>query len=437
MRIFMLPTANRLLSFLFFLVDYQVFFSVLYAHAGAGQRLKAALCCAVIYFLTFGFTVRHFLFLILITHAVITLLCAWLLNLQTGVPTPHALYLAVAFIICRGTWNAQMLRSLFPFIPPVNVTLPTELFSLCFLLLAKRFLVRFEPDFAPAWKEVFSELFPACAMFTARIAIYHYCYYLEGSMTAGASRVFSWIGTFLALATICSLAANEVLFSYNQSRRQLALAQAQLKRQYEAFSERRRNDEQLKRLHHDMANHLSILREMKNPDEIRQYIGSLDQHAAALEECDTGNETLNLLLLQKSEACRKSGLSLEAAILAPREACLTPMEICTLFANCIDNAMEAASDARVADKTIRVSGSVQHGCWVVRFENAYAHALQYAENRIASSKGDPLHGYGLQNVRAVLDQHGGTLSIHPKDGRFVLTFMIPVSQLSVENAQLP
>ena len=107
---------------------------------------------------------------------------------------------------------------------------------------------------------------------------------------------------------------------------------------------------------------------------------------------------------------------------------LTSMELCVLFANCLDNAMESAADPAVTDKVIRVNGGEHHGCLVVRFENACARSLQLKDGQLPTSKKSGVHGYGLKNIRTVLERHDGTLSLQPQRGRFVLTWLLPLDQ---------
>ena len=118
----------------------------------------------------------------------------------------------------------------------------------------------------------------------------------------------------------------------------------------------------------------------------------------------------------------------EAAVHMPEGHGLTSMELCVLFANCLDNAMESAADPAVTDKVIRVNGGEHHGCLVVRFENACARSLQLKDGQLPTSKKSGVHGYGLKNIRTVLERHDGTLSLQPQRGRFVLTWLLPLDQ---------
>lgn len=56
-----------------------------------------------------------------------------------------------------------------------------------------------------------------------------------------------------------------------------------------------------------------------------------------------------------------------------------------------------------------------------------------------STKKGPGHGFGLRNVKRVIERYDGTLNINTNDNLFTVTWMIPKrenAQLSLENAQL-
>lgn len=165
---------------------------------------------------------------------------------------------------------------------------------------------------------------------------------------------------------------------------------------------------------------------MTRSADAEEYIAALTRETeTALQGVSTGNSTLDLILRQKAEQCTARGLHLEAAVHMPEGHGLTSMELCVLFANCLDNAMESAADPAVTDKVIRVNGGEHHGCLVVRFENACARSLQLKDGQLPTSKKSGVHGYGLKNIRTVLERHDGTLSLQPQRGRFVLTWLLP------------
>ena len=103
------------------------------------------------------------------------------------------------------------------------------------------------------------------------------------------------------------------------------------------------------------------------------------------------------------------------------------MEICTLFGNCLYNAIEAVSDLPVKNRDIRISGGEVNQNIVINISNPFAHPLQQQENRFATTKKDKAHhGYGLLNVCHVVESHDGTLTFQTENACFRVCWMIPI-----------
>lgn len=354
-----------------------------------------------------------------------------LMRLECRLDWSYAVFLGTSFVLYRGVWNAQLSALLLPWLEE-NALLRNavnQIVSLLLLYALQKWVVRMDRTRTVNRYELFVSLFPACVMFTVRIAIYHYCFYLEAVLAARGVQVFVLLGGLLGISTLVTLGASEMYFSYIHTQEELQLAEQQLQQQYRLFQEQRTRDEQLKGVYHDMANHLGVLRGMTRSADAEEYIAALTRETeTALQGVSTGNSTLDLILRQKAEQCTARGLHLEAAVHMPEGHGLTSMELCVLFANCLDNAMESAADPAVTDKVIRVNGGEHHGCLVVRFENACARSLQLKDGQLPTSKKSGVHGYGLKNIRTVLERHDGTLSLQPQRGRFVLTWLLPLDQ---------
>lgn len=430
MSLLKIPDGGDFLSGAYAAVHYAIFFEKLYRDGSRKDRTLAAAVNFLLYLVLFGMTVRSSYHFVLLIHGVWCAGCSLLLYRQKRLQKQYAIFLNVIFVLSRGIWNRQLIVFLIPGAAGIaGACLEAAVVALNAVTLyaVQRWIVRIDKERTISWSELFAGLFPACATFMARIGIYHYVYYLQELSTRQAVAEFTGIGAFLAFSTIVSIGASEKYFAYIHNRHELELAEQQLALQYEMFKEQRRNDEMLKSVYHDMANHMNVLQGMADLESVQGYIRELGERTSGiLEDIDTGNGTLNLILRQKRQACEEKGIALEAAVSFGGADFLNPMEICTLFANCIDNAMEAVERDKVQDRTIQIRGGLQHGCLVVRFENEYNHTLSEGEEGLRSSKGQGVHGYGLRNVKSVLSHHDGALSIHSEEGRFVLTFMIPI-----------
>lgn len=97
-------------------------------------------------------------------------------------------------------------------------------------------------------------------------------------------------------------------------------------------------------------------------------------------------------------------------------------DLCTIFANALDNALEASQ--KVMDKGRRkVELSVKDEKGIFSF-----HLMNYKENSIIEKGGMLLsdkenekeHGFGVGNIRSIVDKYGGKMEIVYEDKKFVL-----------------
>lgn len=422
---------SDLLSCLGYAAAYETFFRRMRTELTWKRRLFMLLADLTGYLILMRLLPRTEYLRVLLLHLILAAASTLQLRLECRLDWSYAVFLGTSFVLYRGVWNAQLSALLLPWLEE-NALLRNavnQIVSLLLLYALQKWVVRMDRTRTVNRYELFVSLFPACVMFTVRIAIYHYCFYLEAVLAARGVQVFVLLGGLLGISTLVTLGASEMYFSYIHTQEKLQLAEQQLQQQYRLFQEQRTRDEQLKGVYHDMANHLGVLRGMTRSADAEEYIAALTRETeTALQGVSTGNSTLDLILRQKAEQCTARGLHLEAAVHMPEGHGLTSMELCVLFANCLDNAMESAADPAVTDKVIRVNGGEHHGCLVVRFENACARSLQLKDGQLPTSKKSGVHGYGLKNIRTVLERHDGTLSLQPQRGRFVLTWLLPLDQ---------
>lgn len=340
----------------------------------------------------------------------------------------YALYLSVFHTIFMGVWFSCV-QIAFLHLGIENDMVLAAVTGACrvgSVALIKRFFIQVDGDRTISLHEMLVGLFPAVTCFIANLAMY------DLLSAPGIPEQFvttiHFLVVFFGLSALIILVSTESYFKLTKYKRETELAQNQLSAQYRLFLKERENDEMLKALHHDMKNHLLTLEGMAQAQDLRAYIARLKESIQGLEPSfHTGNATLDAILSAKQQLCREKGIRLTAYIAFEKGSFLTPMEICTLFANCIDNAIEAAAHEAVADKHIRLAGGAVNGNLVVKCENPYAHALVREKDAFRSTKRDGLaHGYGLRNMRSIVEGHNGALTLQTGDNRFVLVWMIPI-----------
>lgn len=249
----------------------------------------------------------------------------------------------------------------------------------------------------------------------------------------GSSQVLSLTIIEAAWYVMCviMLAGANAMSQLMRKREKLMGMEATMRLQNQQYASKKESAEQIARLQHDMRKHLQAVGAISDARTRQDYVDRLTRELRALKKpCHTGNEALDVIAQDRMSQCEKRGIRL---LLLVDGALLQFMElpdVVALFANALDNAMEAA--AKLSDETrreITVRLSPVRGWLVLRFENQYQGPLALTGGRLKSTKDEPgLHGYGLRSIEYTVRKYGGGVSYTAKDQRFALTCVFPMQE---------
>nr|WP_297275084.1 sensor histidine kinase [uncultured Agathobaculum sp.] len=194
----------------------------------------------------------------------------------------------------------------------------------------------------------------------------------------------------------------------------------------------RREQEQVRRLRHDMRNHLTVLSGLLaqgNTARAAAYVDSLQAASDAPSVLQFGeNETANIVLSAKLREMEQAGLTADLRVSLPEKLAVADVDLCALIGNALDNAMEAARLAE--DKRVLVRARADKGMLMLRVVNAYAGMREPNEAGVFNTtKADwRAHGFGLRGMREIAERYGGTLEATAADGRFELVACLPLGR---------
>ena len=198
----------------------------------------------------------------------------------------------------------------------------------------------------------------------------------------------------------------------------------------------RREQEQVRRLRHDMRNHLTALSGLLEQGEAgraAEYVRSL-QAASGPSGAGrfTENDTVNIGLSAKAREIGEAGLEADIRVFLPEKLPVADPDLCALFGNALDNAVEAAKDA--ADRHITVRARAEKGLLMLRVVNAYAGKREEKPDGLfGTTKADQrAHGFGLRGMREIAARYGGTLEAAARDGKFELVACLPLAESRTE-----
>ena len=107
------------------------------------------------------------------------------------------------------------------------------------------------------------------------------------------------------------------------------------------------------------------------------------------------------------------------------------VDVCALFANALDNAMEACMRLPEGERRITLVARLEKGMLAVRVRNPCAGRLAAdfaADGILRTTKEDVKnHGFGLRSIGEVVKKYGGNMEIEQKGEELELFLYLPCS----------
>ena len=166
-----------------------------------------------------------------------------------------------------------------------------------------------------------------------------------------------------------------------------------------------------------LAEHEDIPKE--DLDELRKSIRIYDANI------ETGNELLNVFIMDKSLYCEQNGITLSCMVDGSKLEFMEAGDLYCLFGNIMDNALESVIKIQEKEKrVINLSVKAVNNMLFIQSENYYTGELQFEEGLPLTTKEDAdWHGFGLKSIKMIVQKYGGELSMHAEDGVFHLSIL--------------
>ena len=143
------------------------------------------------------------------------------------------------------------------------------------------------------------------------------------------------------------------------------------------------------------------------------------------------NQSLNLLFSYWHYICKQQQIYLETHIDLPSQLPIPDLDLCILFGNCIENAVEACGYVKdMTQRFINVDGKIQNGTLVIVMDNAFDGFINKVNNRLKSRK--KFGGIGLKTVQAVVGKYQGSIDMEYPENVFTIFLKIPLKQKKVQ-----
>lgn len=146
------------------------------------------------------------------------------------------------------------------------------------------------------------------------------------------------------------------------------------------------------------------------------------------------NQSLNLLFSYWHYICKQQHIYLETHIDLPGQLPIPDLDLCILFGNCMENAVEACGYVKdFSQRFINVDGKIQNGTLVIVMDNAFDGFINKVNNRLKSRK--KFGGIGLKTVQAVVGKYQGSIDMEYPENVFSIFLKIPLKAKKTPKSQ--
>lgn len=214
------------------------------------------------------------------------------------------------------------------------------------------------------------------------------------------------------------------LIAYMSRSEQMAREAQALQQRHAYYEDKLKAEETVRRLYHDMKNHLLLLENQDSP-ETRQSAAELRRQIADYENyIHTGNDFLDIIIRDKAKQAQDNQIDFSAAIHFEQGDFLEPIDISTIFGNVLDNALEASLKLPPKERLITVKAECVRDMLSIIVEN---NCLPESESCERTSKEDKLlHGFGIRNIRRAVEKYDGQCLIRQGKGCFQVKLLLPL-----------
>ncbi|MDR1387005.1 MAG: GHKL domain-containing protein [Propionibacteriaceae bacterium] len=236
-----------------------------------------------------------------------------------------------------------------------------------------------------------------------------------------------YIRSLVDLCGLVALYAQQAQRLRHAATTELTAIQGLLRKQHEQYLQSKRSIDAIDRTYHDLKHQLGVIRAEADPSRRADHLDDLEDSIRDWEVWTrTGDEVLDVILTAKRRECAEAGVDLTAVADGQALAFMSVADLCTLFGNALDNAVQATS--RLPDpeqRIIKLAVFRQGGLVVITVENSFSGSLKTEGGDIVTSQADPTgHGFGLKSIRHIAAKYGGAATVRPDGGWFVLRVLL-------------
>ncbi|MFT4006946.1 MAG: GHKL domain-containing protein [Lacrimispora sp.] len=229
------------------------------------------------------------------------------------------------------------------------------------------------------------------------------------------------------------------LFEYELHTHQL---QEQLSSQMRHYQSYRKYTESYRAFRHDYKHMMNSMKTLLHNKEYERAIRMFDdihdtmQQDVQIHKAYSDNVLLDAILQDAANDCEEKNILFSARAHLPEDVKITELGIVRVFANVIDNAIEACSKIPGPERFIEITSNGNKDWATIEIINSFNGELLMTGDEPKTTKKDKdLHGFGLRIIKETIENLGGLVFIEPDQEKkiFKIRVCIPKASFPVDS----
>ncbi len=226
--------------------------------------------------------------------------------------------------------------------------------------------------------------------------------------------------TFLALYLYEHLANQSQIIARHQQFEQ------QIKAQSKHLDEILLSQNKLRKFRHDFLNHLTAINGYFN---LKDYTGGMDYIKqidkliyASNDMIETGNIAIDAIVSSKKALAESKGITFDINIQIPEKMPFDATDVCIIFGNALDNAIEACGRIENGDRRISLTVIYENDSVICKIANTAQKGRKLTLDTVKSDRKN--HGLGIESIKTTLEKYNHIFKINQTETEFSLSFII-------------
>ncbi|MGN0620211.1 MAG: sensor histidine kinase [Ruminiclostridium sp.] len=244
---------------------------------------------------------------------------------------------------------------------------------------------------------------------------------------------FVWIAVVISFfADITMFIALKDSAKLDETRERLSEAEKQMEAQLAYYDSLTEKFAEIREYRHDINNIVAVAESLLNEDISRSdgeaMISEIKERAAKTAvPMFCANPIINTVIWQKQQEAGQLGIDFSAEIDAGESFPFDKIDICSLFANLLDNAIREASGCEKG--FVRLIAGRKSGVVFVTAENSSQREIKQGAKPKTTKKSGSFHGSGLDIIEKITAKYGGSFTLSAEKGTAVASAaMLPMDR---------